>query len=264
MWPLTELCLGMVLGQYNRTLDGQNLLAITVRIGQRVIPLSIRPVGKQGRANTSKPELLKTMLTEVLAFFSEWHIDLTQFPITFDSWYGSEPLSEVLKQMGFTIQLVDTKSNYVFTIDQQKQKLSEHKKHITLEAAWGCDVEVCRKIAQSPTFGRVVLLFFKDGKRTRCMMCFGHPLRGCEILSVWRQHHGIEQFWRSLKSLLRLGAMSLHRREGAYTGVAVKVLSYLMGIFLTDMTGLTLHQLQVALRREVSPDEFFSEHFHTS
>lgn len=54
-------------GQYNRTLNGQNLLAITVRIGMKVIPLSIRPVGKQGRANTSKPELLKAMLTEVIA-----------------------------------------------------------------------------------------------------------------------------------------------------------------------------------------------------
>jgi hypothetical protein len=39
-------------GQYNRTLDGQNLLAITIRIGQIVISLSIRTVSKQGQANT--------------------------------------------------------------------------------------------------------------------------------------------------------------------------------------------------------------------
>lgn len=95
-------------------------------------------------------------------------------------------------------------------------------------------------------------------------MCFGRPLRGCEILSIWRKPSGIEQFWRSLKSLLKLGAMSLHRREGTYTGVAVKVLSYLMGLFLGDLTGLTLHQLQVALRREVSLEEFLREHFHPS
>ena len=99
-------------GQYNRVIDGQNLLAVTIRIGARVFPLSIRPVGKQGRANTTKPELLKVMLTEIMAFFTEAGIDLTQFPITFDSWYGSQPLSEVLAEMGFSVQLVDSKSNY--------------------------------------------------------------------------------------------------------------------------------------------------------
>ena len=130
--------------------------------------------------------------------------------------------------------------------------------------AWGCDVKVARKMAESPTFGKVVLLFFADGKRTRCMMCLGKGLRGCEILSIWRQHHGIEQFWRSLKSLLRLSAMSLHGRDGAYSGVAVKVLSYLMGLLLSDQTGLTLHQIQMILRRDVSADVFFAEHFHPS
>ncbi len=166
--------------------------------------------------------------------------------------------------MGFSVQLVDSKSNYIFTIDQQKQPLSDHKRQVELQAAWGCDVKVTRKIAQSPTFGQVVLLFFADGKRTRCMMCLGKALRGCEILSIWRQHHGIEQFWRSLKSLLKLASISLHGRDGAYSGIAVKVLSYLMGLFLSQMTGQTLHQIQIALRREVSPEVFFSEHFHPS
>ena len=229
-----------------------------------MIPLSIRPVAKQGRANTTKPDLLKAMLTEVLGFFSEAEVDLTQFPITFDSWYGSQPLREVLEEMGFSVQLVDTKSNYVFTIDQVKQPLSDHKKAIHLQAGWGCDVPVVRKVAQSPTFGQVVLLFFADGSRTRCMMCLGKALRGCEILSIWRQHHGIERFWRSLKALLKLSAMSLHGRDGAYSGVAVKVLSYLLGLFLSNLTGKTLHQLKISLRREVEPQDFFAEHFHPS
>ncbi len=251
-------------GQYNRVIDGQNLLAVTIRIGARVFPLSIRPVGKQGRANTTKPELLKVMLTEIMAFFTEAGVDLTQFPITFDSWYGSQPLSDVLGEMGFSVQLVDSKSNYIFTIDQYKQPLSHHKREIDLQVAWGCDVKVARKVAQSPTFGKVVLLFFADGKRTRCMMCLGKALRGCEILSIWRQHHGIEQFWRSLKSLLKLSSMSLHGRDGAYSGIAVKVLSYLLGLLLSEETGLTLHQIQMALRREVSAEIFFFEHFHPS
>ena len=204
------------------------------------------------------------MLTEIMAFFTEAGIDLTQFPITFDSWYGSQSLSDVLDEMGFSVQLVDTKSHYVFTIDKQKQALNHHKREIDLQAAWGCEVNVARKVAQSPTFGKVVLPFFADGKRIRCVMCLGKALRGCEILAIWRQHHGIKQFWRSLKALLKLSSMSLHGRDGAYSGIAVKLLSYLMGLFLSEETGKTLHQIQMALRKEVYPEVFFREHFHPS
>lgn len=38
-----------------KVIRGQNILAITIRIGSVVIPLALRPVGKQGCANTSKP-----------------------------------------------------------------------------------------------------------------------------------------------------------------------------------------------------------------
>ena len=110
--------------------------------------------------------------------------------------------------MGFAVESVDTKSNYVFTIDKKQQKLSEHKKEIVLQETWGCDVKVAGKVAKSSTFGQVVLLFFADGHRVRFMMCLGKPLHGCEMLSIWRQHHGIEQSWRSLKSLVKLGSIS--------------------------------------------------------
>ena len=142
-------------GQYNRVIDGQNLLAVTIRVGARVFPLSIGPVGKQGRANTTKPELLKAMLREIMAFFTQAGMDLTQFPITFDSWYGSQPLSEVLAEMGFAVQLVDTKSNYLFTIDTHKQPLSDHKREIDLQTAWGCDVKVARQVGRTNANGDV-------------------------------------------------------------------------------------------------------------
>lgn len=249
-------------GQHHRTVNGQNLLAITMRIGQRVIPLCIRPVGKQGRANIEKPQILKTMLSEVKDFFSEHSIDLTQFPITFDSWYGSQPLREALEELGFCDILVDTKSDYVFTIDGQKGQLRQHKKQISLESAWGCDVDVCRKVGLSPTFGKVTLLFFADGKRKRCMMSFS-SLRACEILSIWRQHHGIEEFWRYLKHLLKLAEMSLHGRSGTYAGVAVKLLSYLLGLSLSIELRMTFHQVKVEIRKQVDTEIFFFEHFHS-
>ena len=77
------------------------------------------------------------MLGEVLSFFKQEGIDLTKFPITFDSWYGSKELVDILSKEGFTQILVHAKSNYVFTINGKKQKLSAHKKEIKFdESAW--------------------------------------------------------------------------------------------------------------------------------
>ncbi|HIB91235.1 TPA: hypothetical protein EYO57_29275 [Candidatus Poribacteria bacterium] len=56
-------------GRFKKTLKGQNLLAVTVRIGEEVVPLCVRLVGKQGRANTQKPQILVEMLREIIAFF---------------------------------------------------------------------------------------------------------------------------------------------------------------------------------------------------
>jgi hypothetical protein len=36
-----------------------------------------------------------------------------------------------------------------------------------------------------------------------------------------------------------------------------------MELFLCQETGKTLHQIQIALRREVYPEVFFREHFHS-
>ena len=100
---------------------------------------------------------------------------------------------------------------------------------------WGCDrIAVCRKEAVSPTFcssvgrrndiGKVVLLFFRDGSgisaKIKCIMAFGRKLRACEILSVWKQHHSIEQFWRRLKNDLQIHKVRMRGREGVHAMVA--------------------------------------------
>ena len=77
-------------GKHHHVVKGQNIIAITIKIGQRIIPLCIRPVGKQGRGNTSKPDIFREMLHSVLELYKQEGIDLNRFPITFDSWYGSD------------------------------------------------------------------------------------------------------------------------------------------------------------------------------
>ena len=208
--------------QAKQPMKGQNILGITLKIGERIIPLNMRLISKQGRGNTDKPSCVISMLKEVVSFFEATGIDIRNYPITFDSWYGSRNLIDTLREMGFETILVHGKSNYVMTIDEKRAKLSEHKKSIELlPNQWGCDKPVYRTNATSPTFGKVVVLFFADRGKIRTMLVFGKPLRACEILRIWSQHHGIEQFWRHLKTDLNLASMSLKGRNGAYANLVV-------------------------------------------
>ena len=251
-------------GKRKKIIKGQNIIAITIKIGDRVIPLSIRPVGKQGRSNTSKPEIFKDMIEGVIEFFKNEGIDITQFPITFDSWYGSKDLAETLREEGFNQILVHAKSNYVFSIDGKKGKLSSHKQNIQLQDnLWGCKgIEITRKAAESPTFGKVILLFFRDLTRSECIISLGRKLRGCEILSIWKQHHSIEQFWRSLKNDLQIHRIRLRARNGVYGMIAIKLLAYLLMERLSALTKLTFHQIKLYAKREINLWPFFCEHFH--
>ena len=241
----------------------QNVLGITLKVGDRVIPLDMRLVSKQGRGNTDKPTLLMTMLKEVLEFFDTHGVDLRKYPITFDSWYGSRKLVETLSDLGFASILVHGKNNYVMTIGDTTAKLSVHKKHIELrEDQWGCDKPVYRAKAISRTFGECIVVFFRDRGKIRTLLVFGKPLRTCEALRIWSQHHGIEQFWRYLKSNLHVSAMSLQSREGAYVSLGIKVISYLMLLQISISERRTFHQIQLQLTGERQTLIELMTHFH--
>ena len=241
----------------------QNVLGITLKCGDRVIPLDMRLSSKQGRGNTDKPTLVITMVKEVLAFFDTHSIDLRKYPITFDSWYGSRKIVEALSELGFASILIHGKNNYVMTIGDTTAKLSVHKKRIHLrEDQWGCDKPVCRLKAKSPTFAACVVVFFQDRGKIRTLLVFGKPLRTCEVIRIWSQHHGIEQFWRYLKSSLHVSAMSLQSRQGAYTSLGIKVISYLMLLQISIAERRTFHQIQLQLTGERQTLIDFMTHFH--
>ena len=127
----------------------------------------------------------------------------------------------------------------------------------------GCDKPVCRLKAKSPTFGECIVLFFRDCGKIRTLLVFGKPLRTSEALRRWSQHHGVEQFWRYLKSSLRVSAMSLQSRQGAYTSLGIKVISYLMLLQISIAEGRTFHQIQLQLTGERQTLRDFMTHFHT-
>jgi len=264
MGNLMSLTYSWFSGRHHDIVKGQNIIAITMKIGERVIPLCIRPVGKQGRGNTCKPDIFREMIHQLVEVFGQEGIDLTDFPITFDSWYGSDDLVKILKEEGFDQILIHAKSNYVFTIDCRKQKLSLHKKEIQLDdSAWGCKgIPVARKEAESPTFGKVILVFFMDCSKLKCLMVFGRKLRACEAISIWKQHHSIEQFWRRLKYDLQIHRMRLRSRQGVYATVAVKLVAYLVMEKVSSMTRMTFQQVKNYAKREIDLCSFFSEHFH--
>ena len=82
--------------QAKQPMKGQNILGIVLKIGKRIIPLNMRLISKQGRENTDKPSCVITMFKEVVSFFEETGIDIRNYPITFDSWYGSRHLIDTL------------------------------------------------------------------------------------------------------------------------------------------------------------------------
>lgn len=264
MGKLISLTYSWFSGKHHHVVKGQNIIAITIKIGQRIIPLCIRPVGKQGRGNTSKPEIFSEMIHSVVELFQQEGIDLTKFPITFDSWYGSDDLVKILKEEGFDTILVHAKSNYVFNIDGKKQKLSVHKKDIQFQqSAWGCKgIPTVRKEAESPTFGKAILVFFLDCSKVKCIMVFGRKLRASEAISIWKQHHSIEQFWRRLKYDLQIHRVRMRNRNGVYGMIAIKLIAYLIMEKLYAMTGFTFQQIKNYAKREINICSFFREHFH--
>ena len=250
--------------EHNAPIWCQNILGITLKCGDHVLPLDMRLVSKQGRGNTDKPTLVITMLKEVLAFFDTHGIDLRKYPITFDSWYAGRPLVDALSELGFISILVHGKNNFVLTIEDTKAKLSAHKKHIDLrEDKWGCDKPAYRAKAISPTFGECIVVFFRDRGKGRTLLVFGKPLRTAEAMRIWSQHHGIEQFWRHLKTYLRVSAMSLQSREGAYVSLGIKVMSYLMLLQVSISERRTFHQIQLQLTGERHILTDFITHFRT-
>src|SRR6516225_7198473 len=89
----------------------------------------------------------------------------------------------------FGSALIAGKGNYVFTIDGQKWAASTWKKVLMLEEPkWGIDVPSCRIRGSSPTFGSLILFFFrKSTTRSYYVMNFSQrSLRGAEIWHIWK------------------------------------------------------------------------------
>ena len=254
-------------GRAKQVVNGQDLLGIVLTVGGIALPLHLLFCSKQGRKNTDKPSLLVAMFTQLKEAFAQEGIDLTQLPITMDSWFASQGLRKELVKLGFKQILVAGKSNYTFTIGKNKHPASEWKKILQLlRKQWGIDVPALRVRAHRPTFGPIVVLFFeKSTTRTYYLMELSdRPRRGAEIWHIWKQHVLIEAFWKLLKSTFKIKDMRL-QGVGLYTGLVIKILAYLLALRLKRQhrfSNSSLTQILRTIQREHDLLELMNEHFH--
>jgi len=254
-------------GRYHKVIRGQDLLGIVLTIHNIALPLHLMFCPKQGRYHTKKADLLIFMLTQLKLEFYREGIDITQIPLTLDSGYVSQELRERLHQLGFVKIIIAGKGNYVFTIDGQKWDASTWKKVFMLDdPKWGIDVPSYRTWGYSPTFGSLILFFFrKSTTRSYYLMNFSQmALRGAEIWHIWKQHHVIECFWKIMKSIFQIRSMQL-QGDGLYTALLIKVLAYLLAVRLQAQgvfSKLTITQIMRKLRREEDLRDFLETHFH--
>ncbi len=254
-------------GRWKKVVNGQNILGIVLTINGKAFPIGLRFCAKQGRTNTDKPTLLVAMLKEIKEEFDPLGIDITNIPLTMDSWYVSELLKQKLHQLGFKKIVVAGKSSYVFSDQNFKSSASDWKKEVNYDDnLWGIDAPAQRKKLLSPTFGLVNLLFFRKSS-TRCFLLMDlsvNSLRGVEIWRIWQAHNVIEQFWKILKSVLKIGEMKL-RKQGIYTGLLIKTIAYLLMIkvqLLPHFRHLSLNQIMRKIKFECDLQNLLCEHFH--
>jgi hypothetical protein len=254
-------------GRYHKVIRGQDLLGIVLTINNMAFPVHLLFCPKQGRYHTKKADLLIFMLKQLKTEFCCEGIDITKIPLTLDSAYVSQELRLRLHRLGFSKIIIAGKSNYVFTINDVKQDASTWKKKLMLQASkWGIDVPSCRIWGDSPTFGSVILFFFrKSTTRSYYLMNFSQEsLRGAEIWHIWKQHNVIECFWKMMKSIFHIRSMQL-QGDGLYTALLIKVLAYLLALRLQAQgvfSKLTITQIMRKLRREEDLREFLATHFH--
>jgi hypothetical protein len=254
-------------GRYHQVIRGQDLLGIVFTIHRIAFPLHVLFCPKQGRYHTTKADLLIFMLTQLKTAFLREGIDITQLPLTMDSAYVSQALRERLHQLGFSQIIIAGKGNYVFTIDDKKQDALTWKKALTLESPkWGIDVPSCRLWGDSPSFGLLILFFFrKSTTQSYYLMNFSQEsLRGAEIWHIWKQHHVVECFWKVMKSIFQIRSMQL-QGDGLYTALLIKVFAYLLALRLQAQrvfSKLTITEIMRKLRREEDLRDFLETHFH--
>jgi hypothetical protein len=245
---------------------GQDLLGIVLTINHTAVPLHLVFCAKQGRYNTTKADVLISMLSRLKAELHRHGIALTTIPLTMDSWFVSPSLRQRLHELGLTKIIIAGTSNDTFIIDGKKQEASPWKQELVLHnPPWGIDVPACLVHAPSPTFGALILVFFqKSTTRSSYLMNFSQAsMRGAAIWHMWKQPHLIECCWKIRKAIFPIRSMQL-QGDGLYTALLIKVWADVLAIRLQaqrTFATLTITQIMRNLNRDHDLKTLLTEHF---
>jgi hypothetical protein len=250
-------------GQIRNQTKGQDLIGIVLKIGNQIIPLRLVLVSKQGRDNTTKPDVVIRELSSLKAAFSEAGIDITNLGISFDSWWLGQEFVKKLNGLGFDKQVICAKQNTQLKVGREQKSLSEHYFDNTLEPGWGHTTPAARLKGTNSEFGKIAVVLF-DVKRSTAfaIMLPARLLRTCEALRIWLNHPAVETFWKRLKHWLGQGKMALQGRDGAWAELCLRVLAYFFALRLFDENVSTLNQLYHHLRRQSTFADLVCKHFH--
>jgi len=159
------------------------------------------------------------------------------------------------------------KSHDPFTIGEKKPDAPPWKKALVLDdPQWGLAVPSCRIRAHSPTFGSLMLFFFRKStpRSSSWMHCSPVSMRGAAIWPLWKQHPRREYCWKMLKSLCPMRSMP-RQGDGLYTALLIKLFASLLALrrqARREFSQWTITQMMRHLSRHHALRDCMTMHFH--
>ena len=78
----------------------------------------------------------------------------------------------------------------------------------------------------SPTYGAVTLIVVDEpGEDRFYLLCLATSISAPRLLRAWRQRHGIEQVFRTLKHLLTTEACQVHSEDAYYGHLVLRLIA---------------------------------------
>ena len=114
-------------GMSHKVARGQNVIALVLVIGDRVIPLDVRIASKQGRIKLTKPVLAERMLLDWEAQWKRRGLSLGSVKLVANSWYPSKDLLALRRELELEV-LTEGKASYSFTVEGEKVKAADGTK----------------------------------------------------------------------------------------------------------------------------------------
>lgn len=223
-------------GSLKRKAKGIQLVVLYAVIGEGklLIPLDIRirkpsPKGR-GRRCKEQPELVLEMIVDLKRRLLMRGVDAKGWFVVMDSWYGSKDLLRGISEEGFIV-VFEGKRSYVFYRGGEKMKGADLGEKIDWRKSSCRGERYGRVDVVSPTFGDVTLVFFEDGERVRYLITERNLISGVRILVSYKLRWWIEDFFKTLKSCLKIEKFGMIREREVYGHICLRIICFLVVSF---------------------------------